>query len=186
MTESTTPGGDAREHVWPFVDEMQRAYQAELYYLTLMAALALPDIGAALSDPKGVTSKAKYVAWVEEWLGYEPASAVRLYKFRCSYLHEGSFIPHATAGVDPVRILIFEPGAGRVMVHGPQATIVYTPTGEQFSPLSLESFVREVSGATDKWLARYGQSNTVLSNLAKFVQRHPHGFGPFVGAPIFG
>ena len=51
------------------IQQVRAVNGADLYYVALFSALALPDICAALEAADGQASKAKYVAWFD--FGYE-------------------------------------------------------------------------------------------------------------------
>lgn len=82
------------------VDGVRKAVAAECWYAALALALALPDTCGAIDEPTS-GSKKRYTAWVERYVADhfradEPAgtaliSSADLYRFRCSFLHEGDF-----------------------------------------------------------------------------------------------
>lgn len=170
---------NARDCVWPLVEQMHRAEEGGLHFLALMAALTLPDIAAALSDEKGKTSASKYRAWIEHWLSYDEPSAYRLYKFRCAFLHEGSFAPDSETRGPLARVIFVEPRPGQAEMHGPEATLFDTSTGTGYMPLSVDAFIGEVTDAVERWLVAHGQSHRVSRNAERLVRRYPEGLGPF-------
>jgi hypothetical protein len=84
-----------------FTDAIERSLQTSNWYAALLVALALPDIAGWVDDPTA-TSRARYAAWVEQFVSPDytrevgPArtrhkflSGDDCYALRCSVLHEG-------------------------------------------------------------------------------------------------
>jgi hypothetical protein len=49
------------------IDQIEQSLQTRLYYLSLFAALAVPDIAGALEAPDGQANGDRYAAWYEQW-----------------------------------------------------------------------------------------------------------------------
>lgn len=50
------------------IDQIESSLESDLYYLTLFAALTIPDIGGALDSDNGEATGPKYIEWYEEWV----------------------------------------------------------------------------------------------------------------------
>lgn len=87
--------------IYKIIDEIEKALDADLHIVALMAALSLPDICDAVEYPDLGTT-ARYKKWYAEHIGqYEHnpndteykmpyASADIIYDLRCSLLHAGN------------------------------------------------------------------------------------------------
>ena len=87
----------------PILDEMMKARDGQLYNVTLMVALTLPDICASLAAENGESNRSQYVAWLkaakqesaEEGLppgmdGPPEGEAELIYGLRCSFCIRGA------------------------------------------------------------------------------------------------
>ncbi len=50
------------------LDQIRRASSAQLYYVALFTALALPDICGALESDDGHANKKRYIDWCDRYL----------------------------------------------------------------------------------------------------------------------
>ncbi len=50
-----------------FIDQVERSLSLGTYYLSLMGALAIPDIAGAIQSSNGEASGQKYIDWYEKW-----------------------------------------------------------------------------------------------------------------------
>lgn len=180
------------------VDQVEQSLQTGLYYLSLLGALTIPDIAAALEAPDGQANGARYITWYEKWvrprfredvqqlllqrgiasapISENPLTGDACYRFRCSLLHQGSSqhprSPYA-------RIIFIEPGATSSVVH-------YNILNDALC-IDLPSFCREVIVAARLWLEAVEGTEPYQTNRDRFVRRHEHGIAPYIGGvPVVG
>ncbi len=152
------------------IAQIRAASTAGLYYMALLGALTLPDICGALSSKDGAASASKYKDWLRKYVPEQAAEADDIYGLRCSLLHQGRAMPQG--GTFPIAFM----GPGGMQLHN-LSTIV---NGKQVGWISVEMFVEEVTGGAERWLKKYGQTNTVARNLGKFARLRPEGLPPHV------
>ncbi len=142
-----------------------------------MTALALPDICGAASSPDGKATGPKYKAWLKQWVPQQAADAERVWGFRCSLLHQGRSLPHGATY--PVAFIEPNPAVG--FLHNLSTVL---PSGEKLGWIDIWFFVDEVTRGVEAWVAAMGSTNTVTTNMAKFVKRYPHGLRVTWEAPL--
>ena len=79
------------------IEQVQAALDAELYYLSLFASLAIPDICGAMSAQDGKANSRRYKHWFDQYMAHkyvvkgEPRfTSDDCYYLRCACLHQGS------------------------------------------------------------------------------------------------
>jgi hypothetical protein len=180
------------------VDQLEQSLSSRLYYLSLFAALTIPDIAGALDSDDGQATGERYALWFDAWIRPEfakqvlaslppqvrstipsqdgPLTGDACYRFRCSLLHQGSS-QHPKSPY--TRIIFIEPGAVAGAIHG---GIV-----EGALLIDLPTFCREVIGGTRCWLDRVEGSSRYETNYERFAKRHASGLSPYVGGvPVVG
>jgi len=168
------------------------------YFLSLFAALSVPDIAGALSSTDGTASSKKYEAWYEEWVRprffesvlagvpaharphishmENPLTGAACYQFRCSLLHQGSS-QHPKSPFS--RIIFIEPGATSNTVH-------YCTMNDALC-IDLSAFCSEVVGGGRAWLQEAATQEAYVKNYERFARRHEGGLAPYiVGVPVIG
>jgi hypothetical protein len=105
------------------IQQARQAADSRAYFLSLFAALTLPDICAAMSSSDGRTNGERYAAWFDEFVAHRytagpdrtpSLSGKDCYYYRCSVLHQGnSQNPKSSYS----RILFVEPGATTSVAH---------------------------------------------------------------------
>ncbi len=105
-----------------FLDQINAAVGAGLFYVALHSALAIPDICAALESPSGTTSGERYADWFDRFVANkytvgpnkEPSlTGDQCYQFRCALLHQGRLQPDRAQGYS--RMFFLEPNGGLIM-----------------------------------------------------------------------
>jgi hypothetical protein len=187
------------------VDQLEQSLQARLYYLSLLAALAIPDIAGALDSDDGRANGERYAQWFEVWVrpvfGEAMAATLRArlppevlaslpamnepmnpltgqacYHFRCSMLHQGS---SQNPNGQFARIIFVEPGASTGTVHASVANDALI--------IDLPMFCQEVIRGTRRWLDSVQGSPKFEANYERFARRHPEGLPPYIGGvPVIG
>ncbi len=152
------------------ISQIEGSLGAGFYFLSLFAALAIPDIAGALDSENGVATRQKYAEWYETWVRprfaenelamlpkrarqyidvkdlENPLTGDACYYFRCSMLHQGSPRPK-----DPFpRIMFIEPGSTRNVIHYGRS--------EDALIIDLNHFCREVISGALLWLDKVENS----------------------------
>lgn len=157
------------------LDEIRVACEHRLFYLAVMLCLALPDICAALEDPKGETNEKRYRSWVDKWLGQEYGKflpAQDMYRLRCGVLHQGRM---GHPGLRYKRL------AFSVKVDF-LADRNFLPNRRQPEILNLNAqmFCYNVSSGVRRWEKANENNPVVKANLARLVQYRPNGLSPYI------
>jgi hypothetical protein len=165
------------------IEQAREAADSRAYYLSLFAALALPDICAAMSSGDGRTNHKRYAAWFDEYVAPKytvgpkrvpSLSGADCYYYRCSILQQGSSQhPKNTYS----RILFVEPGATTNIFHNNVMNDALN--------LDVRLFCHDVCDGAVSWLATAEESPEYQANFGRFMQRHPNGLPPYiVGLPV--
>jgi hypothetical protein len=153
------------------ITQIRKASAADLDYLALFGALALPDICGALASDNGQATGPKYKDWVRANVPEQAAQADMLYGLRCSLLHQGKALPHG--GAFPVAFTLQQTGGG---LHN-LSTIVQ---GDQVGWLHVPTLIDELTRGAEQWITQFGETKTVTRNLEKFARLRPEGLYPHV------
>ncbi len=162
------------------LDQIERGLQANLYYLSFLAALAVPDICAALSSADGQTTGARYAGWFDSYVA--PKYNGRLcgstcYQLRCSLFHQGS-LQHPSSTY--ARVLFVEPSStSRIVLHNNVLNDALN--------IDVRIFCRDIIGGANSWLMASQSTPNYQKNFLKLMQRYPNGLSPYiVGVPVIG
>jgi hypothetical protein len=160
------------------LDQIELGLQANLYYLSLIATLSIPDMCAALSSPDGTTTGAQYAAWFDANVAAKYGghlSGETCYQFRCSLLHQGTTQhPKSTYS----RIIFVEPNP-RHRFHN----IVISDALN----LDIPQFCLDIVASARTWIPANENTLAYRRNYPKFIQRFPTGIPPYiVGTPVIG
>jgi prepilin-type processing-associated H-X9-DG protein len=171
------------EHVDDFLDQIEAALHARLYYVSLHASLAVPDICGAAGSADGMASKSKYIAWFDGHVAPSYSFAGRApmlngedcYYFRNSMLHQGSS-EHPKSRY--VKVLFVEPGAA-------PGILLHCNVMNDALNIDVNVFCLDTVNAARRWLEPVKRTPLFLANAAKFMTRHPAGLAPYiVGLPV--
>lgn len=179
------------------VDQIEASTASRFYYISLFAALSVPDIAGALDSNDGLATGAKYAAWYEAWVrprfqeqllaeipelrttmksAQSPLTGEDCYRFRCSLLHQGSS-QHPKSAFE--RIIFIEPGATTTVCH-------YNTLNNALN-IDVNLFCLEVVAGTRLWLKTAQTNPQYLQNYQRFARRHPDGLSPYIGGvPVIG
>jgi len=157
------------------LDEIRLACEQRLFYLAVMLCLALPDICAALEDPKGETNEKRYRAWADKWLADQYGRFLPsqdMYRLRCGVLHQGRM---GHPGLKYKR-LAFSIGVGFLADRN------FLPSRRQPEVLNLNAqiFCYNVCSSVRKWEQAQKNNPIVQVNLSRLVQYHPNGLSPYI------
>lgn len=168
------------------ISQTRKALEAELYYVALMSALAIPDMAGALGAEDRKATGARYENWYEQWVRprlmesrnrENPFSGKSCYIFRCSMLHQGS---SQRGDSRYSNIMFIEPGCSNYEIH-------YCLVRGKALLIQLDQFVEEVLRGCELWLESVEGTELFEKNYSRFARRHPQGLAPYVvGVPVIG
>ena len=159
--------------LFSYAEEIERALAAELAMAALMMAIALPDLCAALGDPKGVTSGDKYAKWFDENLPeyVEQLPGQQCYKLRCGLLHQGTPRHRDFIYQRPVFALSGARG------HRWSFKNVWHDGVRDLDTLmlALPRFCRDMHQAAGRWAIANLNNPTVVANAQRLLRYRPEG-----------
>jgi hypothetical protein len=163
------------------LDQIQAANKSGLHYISLLAALLVPDICGALESSNGEAEGKKYAAWFEKNVsprydvrGVPTLSGWDAYRFRCRILHQNT-VHGAVSALS--RIIFVEPGMSGVEAHNNRIFDILN--------IDVKVFVEDVVEAALLWLDRVEPTPLYKTNRERFVSRYPDGLPPYMGgSPI--
>jgi hypothetical protein len=165
------------------IEQTRQAADSNAYYLSLFAALALPDICAAMSALDGQAKRKRYIEWFDKYVAPKytvgpsknPSfSGADCYYYRCSILHQASS-QHPQSSY--ARILFVEPGTSTNIFHNNVLNDALN--------LDVRLFCRDICDGADAWLADTEQKPEYQANYARSLKRYPNGLSPYiVGLPV--
>jgi hypothetical protein len=163
-----------------FLDQVEAAASdSRFYYLALSGALVIPDICSALESNNGQASGLRYKGWfdthvaplhVNVWTHQPFLNGESCYRFRCSFLHQGS-TRQASRGY--TRILFIEPGV-QSPVHAHMNIL------NDALNIDVRDFCLEMVGSARRWLAGVIGTEPYETNINAFVRRYPSGLSPYI------
>jgi hypothetical protein len=163
--------------------QIERGLQANLYYLSLIAALSVPDMCAALLSSDGKTTGDRYAVWFDQNVSpkyHGNLDGQTCYQFRCSLLHQGSTQHSASAYR---RVWFLEPGTNSNIFHN---NLISNPEGTALN-IDVRIFCCDIAISAETWLIANEKSPAFQANFPKFIQRYPNGLLPYVaGTPVIG
>lgn len=162
-----------------YLDQVDTASGAGLYYLALGAALTIPDVCAALAAPDGKSTGAGYAAWFEQniaGLYGGHLTGDQCYAFRCAFLHQAATGGHPKGYV---RVIFLEPATSSGMMHN-------NLMGDVLN-IDVGIFCGQMTSAARTWMGARAGTEPYETNSQKLVRRHPNGIAPYiVGTPVIG
>ena len=164
------------------IAQIKQSANSPAYYLTLFAALTLPDICSAMTSCNGEANRSRYIAWFDEYVApkyvvgpdQSPSfSGENCYFYRCSILHQGSS-QHPKNSYS--RVLFVEPNE-RVFLHN---NVINDTLN-----LDIRRFCLDICESAETWLAAAQATDQYQANYQKFMRRYPEGLPPYiVGIPL--
>jgi hypothetical protein len=150
--------------------QLEAALDANLYYLALFTALALPDICGAIDSPSDGVG-ARYRAWFDKyvapkylWNGHQYLTGADCYHFRCSLLHQGSAqIPRSNYS----RVIFIEPLEDELTSH-------LNLIGDALN-VDLYIFCNDIVRSVREWLDKVENTQKYKDNYATFMRWYPQG-----------
>ncbi len=160
--------------------QIERAVQANLYYLALGTTLIVPDVCAALAAKSGKSNSRRYSNWFNQEMGAEYGQCLSgrdCWELRCKYLHQGRA---RHGGKQHKRLIFLEPKPG-------PRNIIHKSIFNDALVLDVPIFCNDMVVAARQWLAANEGNRCVQANLAASIKRHPYGLAPYItGIPVIG
>ncbi len=164
-----------------FLLQIRGALKVDLYYLSLFATLAIPDICGALDSADGIATPSKYKTWFDEQLRKEYGesfSGEDCYRFRCSLLHQGT-TQHPKSKYARIIFVEPSPATANLVLHRNVFNDVFN--------IDVRIFCEDMVGAALRWLSEVEGTERFSRNQQKFMRRYPEGIAPFIrGVPVIG
>ncbi len=161
------------------LDQVDKALQANLYYVALFVSLAIPDICGAIGSTSGQATKTKYVDWFDKYVGQRYSgflTADDCWFFRCSLMHQGSS-QHPKSMYS--RILFVEPTATTGVFH---CNVLNGALN-----IDVRIFCCDILSGALSWLQQHQGTAVYQRNYSRFMRRYPNGLAPYiVGVPVVG
>ena len=158
-----------------FLDQIQVALRANLYFLALMGSLAIPDICGAIDSDDGEATGEKYAAWYDKYAGSNCPflDGESCYRLRCSILHQGSTKnPRSKFS----RVIFVEP---------PSANLFHCNILNDALNLDIPTFCNTLVEGALRWLSEVEGTPRFDKNYDKFIRRYPNGLPPYIaGASV--
>ncbi len=165
------------------INQARAAADSRAYYLSLFAALTLPDICGAMSSADGRAERSRYIAWFDKYVaprytvGPERTpsfSGSDCYYYRCALLHQGSS-QHPKSSY--TRVLFVELGATSNVFHNNVLNDALN--------IDVRQFCHDVLNGAEQWLREAEHTAEFKQNYPRFMQRYPNGLPPYiVGVPV--
>lgn len=160
-----------------FLYQIQKGLDSNLYFLSLLAALVLPDICGAISSEDGQAKPEKYKAWFDKYVAPKYNNFLNgndCYYFRCSLLHQGSS-QHSKSNYK--RVLFVEPSASTNVLH---CNII-----DNALNIDVRIFCKDIISGAESWLTEYEGTELYKKNYNKCMMQYPNGLPPYiVGVPV--
>lgn len=158
------------------INELKILVANSAYYSSLINALIVPDICAALQSENGKTSGAKYEAWFDHYCTSKHEHAYfngkEIYKIRCALLHQGK-LTHDNPSFN--KIIFKIPSNGNMHNNLVDGALI----------LDLRVFVEDIISGYEEWKIEHFNTEHVISNLQKTVNYYPNGWGmSIIGVPV--
>jgi hypothetical protein len=159
-----------------YLDQVRRVVETDLYYLTLAAALILPDMCSGLEASDGKTNGPLYQAWFDRHVAHKYLTAngpsfsgEDCWGLRCAMLHQGRLEPHKGAYK---RILFIEPHSGMTL---------HNNVLNDALNIDVTRFAFDMIESAEQWLATAEGTPQYQANFPRFMQRYPGGLPPYIG-----
>jgi hypothetical protein len=159
-----------------FLDQIEIANNAGLYYVSLFCSLGIPDICGALEAEDGGGNRSRYISWFDNNVSGISMTGEDCYYFRCSMLHQGS-TQHPSSTY--TRIIFIEPTGYSGVAHN---NVLMDALN-----IDVRVFCGEILAAARRWLPAVQGSDPYERNYSRFVRRYPNGLSPYIGGvPVIG
>ena len=170
MMQDNTSARDRLPPFAPFIQDIEGALSARLYFAAIMGALTIPHLCGALEDSDNRSPGTVWRRWWAEnaepsFGGCLPADVA--YSLRCGYIHQGQV---RVVGHPEIKRIAF---AMRGFLEDPDAVYFHRNIFNDTLCLDAEFFCSDVMQAADQWWERSKDLPNVLSNGPKVLTRQP-------------
>lgn len=159
------------------INQIKAGLRANLYYLSLFASLAIPDICGAIYSEDGIASGEKFAEWFDKYVSFKYSqyfSGEDCYRFRCSLLHQGS---SQRSDARYSRIIFVEPHTTSNVYH---CNIINGALN-----IDVNIFCSDIIMGVEQWLNEVEHTKQYEINYSKFMRRYPKGLLPYIdGVPV--
>ncbi|MEH1924575.1 hypothetical protein [Nostoc sp.] len=155
------------------LEQIERALDANLYYLALMSTLVLPDIAGAISySPKGSSDSEYYDRWFDKYVDDKSLTGEQSRLFRNKILHQGTSIIHGTTCFKEIAFIYTRMSTERqVIIHNSLDNL----GGRGILYIDIHLFCDSVLRGVRKWLNEVKNTEQFQKNYSKFIKFHPNG-----------
>ncbi len=157
-----------------YLQQIETALAANLYYVALLASLTVPDICGAINSEDGWASQQKYEGWFDRYMApacFGVITGQDCYRFRCAMLHQGSS-QHPAGRY--TRVIFVEPQA-------PGGNVLHCNILNDALNIDVRVFCLDIVRAAYSWLSEVEQTDRYERNYGKFMRRYPQGLPPYIG-----
>ena len=154
------------------LNEIEKALDSGLYFISLQSTLSLPDICGSLQSPDGKATKNNYITWYDTYAKESSTNAISgedCYYFRCSCLHQGTTQNHNSSYK---RIIFVAPGS-RSFFHN---NIIVDALN-----IDLNTFCKNVIFSVRKWEQQIKSDPNYIRNYENLIKLYPNGLPPYIG-----
>lgn len=158
-----------------FLNQIETALRTNLYYVSLLASLAIPDICGAINSQDGSASGEKYAAWFDQYVDAKYShffNGEDCYRFRCSFLHQGS---SQRSDARYSRLLFIEPTATAT------TNIFHGNILNDALNMDVRIFCLDIVEGAREWLDEVEETERFQENYSKFMRRYPNGLPEYMG-----
>lgn len=158
-------------------NEIINCLKNRLWYAGLALTLMLPDICGALESEDGRSTRDRYRAWFDTWVGKkyrDLLNADEIYYLRCGVAHQGKF-EHPASKYERI---FFTLRPGGMFFH-------CNVFSNQLN-LDIPMFCKDVVDGADAWFAAKQTDPYVQQNLANLIRYYPDGMPCLPGVPAWG
>ncbi len=156
-----------------FFKQVGIAAESGLYFVALAGALIIPDICGALDSPDGQTTGTAYSKWFDTHAAqrfYGRLDGATCYRFRCSFLHQGT-TQHPSSAYS--RVMFIEPGATTNVIH--------MGVMDDALVIDVRLFCLDMVSAAEEWEQAAVGTEPYETNIKQRLRRYPDGLPPYIG-----
>ena len=157
------------------LEQIEKCVNLELYYVAIMACLAIPDIAGAVESCNGRANGAKYESWFDKYAapkyqvcGENLLTGVVCYSLRCSMLHQGKI---AHKQVEKYSDIIFCEISQTDSLFNP-----YLLTNKKVLLIEPKTFCHNMVCAAYDWLEIAHNNELFKKNTNKFMTSYSLSF----------
>ncbi len=161
-----------------YIQQIESALHANLYYVALATSLTVPDVCGAMNSADGWASQAKYEAWFDRYVAPACLGVITgqdCYRFRCTMLHQGSS-QHPAGRY--TRVIFVEPQAGG-------GNVLHCNILNDALNIDVRVFCLDILRGAHSWLREVEDTALYQRNYGNFMRRYPQGLPPYInGVPV--